>query len=303
MPEILIDGFRFSRWAGGKQLLVVESDRLPECIEYCNQKQINWLHISPYHGYHLDNVDFLCECKHVTGISMQRGFSDYGGLYQLPRLASLSVIFTHDIRLSELPALSDLSTDWSPQIEGTLLAAKLLKRLWLRGYKPKCRDLSQMEALKHLDDLHIILSPIRSVRGIEALSKLKKLGLSYCYQLEDIRPISKLAGALQELEISHCKKIKDITYIRVLKRLRKAILSDSGNISSLNFIRRMPRLEFLSFVGTNVLDGDMTPCFKLKYAGFLKKRHYSHSPEQVADIIGSKTPVRGSANQTKTHLS
>jgi hypothetical protein len=292
MAEIVIDGFRYSQWAGGKQLLIVESDRLRECISYCNEKQITQLHISPYHGYYLDDLDFLRECKHVQFVHMQRGFSDYSGLYEMPCLASLSVVFPHNIDVSVLPALKDLSTDWNPKIDAALFRVKSLERLWLRGYKPQDKDLSRMKELKKLTDLSVVLSTIQTLHGIQALTKLKKLCLSHCRKLEDIDKISSLAKNLEELEICSCKKIKDLTVIRVLKALRKAILGDGGDIPTLKFVEQMPYLEFLSFVGVNVLDGDMTPCMKLKYAGFSKKKHYSHTPEEIREIIDGRTPTR-----------
>jgi len=43
----------------------------------------------------------------------------------------------------------------------------------------------------------------------------------------------------------------------------------------------MPALESFAFVGTKVLDGDMTPAIRLKYAGFDDKRHYSHTIDEV----------------------
>ena len=47
MSEVMIDGFRFSKWAYGRQLLIVESARLRECIDYILTNHITWLHISP----------------------------------------------------------------------------------------------------------------------------------------------------------------------------------------------------------------------------------------------------------------
>src|SRR6266496_398740 len=268
MPEVIIDGFRFDQWAGGRQLLIVESNRLRECIEYCNAKRIEWLHISPYHGYQLEDVDFLRECPHVTSVHMQRGFSNYRGLYALPHLRWLSVIFPHEIDFSELRSLVDLATDWNPGVDKSLFSASSLNHLWLRGYKPKERNLGNMERFKNLKDLSVILSPVRTAQGLENLPKLTKLGLHYCRVLDDLQPLAGIAETLEELEIDHCKKISDLTVVRVLKHLRKLILSDCGSVPSLEFSRQMPSLEFLSFVGTNVLDGDMTPCFRLRYAGF-----------------------------------
>jgi len=289
MAEIVLDGFRFSQWAGGRQLLIVESERLEQSVAYCNKKQIRWLHISPYHGYELDDLEFLPKCRTVTGIHLQGGVSNFDGLYRLQNLESLSVVFPHHLMLSEFPKLTDLATDWNPSIDESLFKVKSLSRLWIRKYKPVNEDLERIKALKGLEELTIIESSIRSLEGIQALSQLKTLGLAYCRKLVTIESLLELKGNLRELEIDHCKGIKDLSVIGALTQLRKAILADNGEIPSLEFVRGMPRLEFLSFVGTKVRDGDMTPCFSLKYAGFLKRRGYSHTPEEVADMIAKQS--------------
>lgn len=284
VANIEIDGFRFAQWPGGRQFLRVESDRLSDCVRYCNEKKIEWLSITPAYDYNLNDLDFLRDCRHVVGIHLMCRFSDMGGLYCLPRLRFLSAVCQHEIDLSAISSLEDLSTDWNPHIDKGLFSSKSLSRLWLRYYKPKERNLTQIAALANLESLSIILSPIVSIRGVESLSKLKQLELAYCRRLEDIRPLEETPGILEELELDHCKKV-DLTRLQLLRKLRKLMLSEMGTIPSLSFIRSMPKMKFLSFVGTNVLDGDMTPCFNLEYAGFLMKRHYSHTFEQVREAI------------------
>jgi hypothetical protein len=39
---------------------------------------------------------------------------------------------------------------------------------------------------------------------------------------------------------------------------------------------KMLNLEFISFVGTNILDGNLHWCKGIGYVGFENKRHYSH---------------------------
>ena len=288
MSTITIAGFKFFDWAGGKKFLIIESDRLRECIDYCRREHIVSVAVSPYHGYLLDDVDFLSGCPHVRAVYLQRELLDYCGLYSLPNLQWLSAIFRHSIDFSKLPSIQVISTDWNPSTHKALISSCSLAKLWLRGYKPQSSDLSEIRALGKLVDLHLLLSPIKSVSGIESLSRLKKLGLSYCPRLRDITSLLLLENSLQELEIDHCKQIQNLDQIRALKNLRKAILADSGVLPSLKFIEKMPRLEFLSFVGMNVLDGDMTPCLKLKYAGFLPKRHYSHTSQEIARMKRTK---------------
>ncbi|MDE7303291.1 MAG: hypothetical protein K2N60_08260, partial [Oscillospiraceae bacterium] len=57
------------------------------------------------------------------------------------------------------------------------------------------------------------------------------------------------------------------------------------DIDSLDFILDMPKLREISFVNSNIIDGDMTPLLKhspkLEFVGFNNKRHYSHLWEDV----------------------
>ena len=151
--------------------------------------------------------------------------------------------------------------------------------------------------------LGVVQCSIDSATGVEHLRKLCCLELSYCPRLEDITPLARLSDGLLELELDHCKKIPDLTFLRCLRRLRKLIVSDCGEVATLGFIKAMTDLEFLSFVGTNVLDGDMTPCFNLKYAGFMNKRHYSHTFEEVeakiAEPAGKGSDLNDGFNSSK----
>src|SRR5437868_3296577 len=107
MSEIVIDGFKFMRWPDGKLFLVVESNRLAECVAYCRASNIKWLHITPSHGYRLHDLDFLRDCAHVTGVFLMCEFSDMEGLYSLADLSFLSAVCRHSIELSAFPQLSD----------------------------------------------------------------------------------------------------------------------------------------------------------------------------------------------------
>ena len=49
-----------------------------------------------------------------------------------------------------------------------------------------------------------------------------------------------------------------------------------GEIPALAFLNKLMELESFSFLGTDIIDGDLTPCLRLKFAGFLDKRHHSH---------------------------
>ena len=195
----------------------MESGRLLDCVRFCVDRKIEWLHISPYHGYYLKDVDFLSACGHVKGIHMQVGFDNYEGLYGLPCLTNLSVIFPNLIEFPRLRHLSDLATDWGEEIDDFLFAAKSIRRLWLRGYKPRSRGLERMYLLPQVERLHIVGSPIYSISGLQSVVELKALGLSYCSKLQEIHALGCLTSSLEELQLDHCKAITDFLVVKELK--------------------------------------------------------------------------------------
>ena len=143
-----------------------------------------------------------------------------------------------------------------------------------------------MPELHNLEDLSIIQSPIKTIEGIHRFPSLKQLELAYLPKLETLSAIAELKNSLLELlECDHCKKVGDYEVIQYLKNLKILRFNDCGEIPTISFINDMPLLEKLSFVKTNILDGNLHPCLKLKYAGFFAKRHYSHTPEQIEAAI------------------
>lgn len=284
MSRITEDGFLFSVWPGGTRLLVVQSYRLAECVAYCREKQIQWLEINGF-SYDFDDLEFLRDCGHVIGLFVD-ALPDMSGLYQLDKLAYLKIRSQSYIKLSNLPALGHLEVDWSPGVARSLPDCKSLLRLSLSGYKAKSADLSDLKSLTTLRSLKIVRSAITSLKGIDSLGSLSELCLAYCPKLANVSALTNLP--LEQLELDHCKRFP-LGDLEMLVHLRKMILADCGSVPSLQFLRSMPEMEFLSFVGTTVADGDMTPLFGLKYAGFLNKRTYSHTFAQVEHIIKERT--------------
>ena len=65
------------------------------------------------------------------------------------------------------------------------------------------------------------------------------------------------------------------------------MLSKCADIPSLAFIGKLQKLEFLSFVGTKILDGDLSFCERLEYTGFDNKKNYSHTMDEMK-LINAK---------------
>jgi len=286
--KLMIDGFQFTHyeWMPGERLLVVQSNRLHQSVEYINAKQVKGVAIAPVSGYDLTDIDFLNDCPDVIAVELGARLSNMEGLYALPNLAYLKVPFQHKISLSRFGSLTDLHTEWNAKVHRELVSLRKLSRLCLRKYRRT--SLVDLAALQSLTSLQVIQSPLTSLAGIAAFSNLTALEVSYCRNFSDIDEISAVAGTLKTIEFDHCKRIADFSRLCALKSLQKLMLSDCGSMPNLQFIREMPRLEFFSFVNTHVADGDLSPCLNLRYVGFMDKKRYSHSSKEVRAIIESR---------------
>jgi hypothetical protein len=100
-----------------------------------------------------------------------------------------------------------------------------------------------------------------------------------------------LSQSIETLFIESCKKITDYEILGNLKFLKKLRISDSGEIQSLSFIKQLKDLDFLSFWGTKVLDGDISHCEGIKFVGFDDKRHYNRKSKDFEDTNINYPPV------------
>lgn len=135
-------------------------------------------------------------------------------------------------------------------------------------------SLTKLSSLTNLEKLKLTQIGVKDLNGIEYLRKLENLTINYCTKLKDISRISA-CSKLKKIEFNTCKKIENFDCLSTLKKVQGLVISNCGNIPSLNFIKYMLGLKFLSFVDTNIVDGDLTECFKLQCVGTNDKRHYN----------------------------
>lgn len=267
--------------------IYVESDRLSECLDYYKRNKFEGIAISRHHGYKSDDINFLKECPKTTAVYLQTEISDISGLYNLKKLRWLLIAeLPGTIDLSRFPDLDCLRITWGSNLINLDSCSKL-RCLSLGKYNSKSKNLHELPPLENIEELTLTQSTITSLAGIENFPNIKRLELNYLPQLGDISQLAFVAKSLKYLEFDHCKKInyKDVT---VLKSLKSLMLSACGEVSSISFIREMPALERFTFVGTNVLNGDMTPLLSLKTVGFLEKKHYSHTQDEIEGLIRKK---------------
>lgn len=148
----------------------------------------------------------------------------------MPRLESLEVNVPMRFKAEDFPALKSLSM--LPDKPGKLLDQALrlpLQELNLFNV-PFDESLFARIAALPLVSLGLMAGrSLKTLAGIEQLSRLRSLRLKNQGALETIRPIAALP-ALEWLSIQYCKKIADIHVLEELAGLQELTLVGCGNI-------------------------------------------------------------------------
>lgn len=261
----------------GQEMLYINSQYLSDCIKYLYENNLRFIAISSFHNYLLDNLNFLIEHKDfIEGLSI---LDDKWDLSILNHLHKLKYIGVPDngkdlIDLKNFPNLEVAGVTFSPRLKG-LEHCNKLKSLTLSNYISKFGDLTELPFISNLEHLSLIKPSISTLNGIDKFTKINKLEIFDAPKLQKLEMIYNLSLCLEELEFEKCKHIKDYEVLGKLINLKKLIILESGQIPSLSFVNNLKNLSFLSFYGTNVLDGNIEYCAGINYVGFDNKRHYS----------------------------
>jgi len=271
-----------------RDTLIIESEKIPECMEFFrNNNYLQKIWISRFHGYLEKDISFLKEYSYVKKIIINGPF-EISGLYYLNDLEFLSYenyIKEQSLDLSYFKNIKTCYLDLSSKIKG-LNSLSEVRDIRLFHYTVKEKDLTGLDNLKQLESFFISMSNIDSLTGIQEFKKLKKIEFHYLRNLLDIEAVANLSETLEFLTFGNAKKITDFESVKSLKNLKVLGFNDCGSIPSIKFINDMPNLESFRFVGTNVLDGDLSPLKRLRFAGFLNKKHYSITYEELAKLHG-----------------
>lgn len=163
--------------------------------------------------------------------------------------------------------------------------------LFADGYKPKSKCVRDLPADPHMLFLELVQSNIESFDGVSVFSRLKRLEAHYCLKLASDKGLAELADSIEWLHISQSKKFQPGADLLRLRNLKVLCLNHCGPIPSLSFLDHFPELVDFRFVGTNIIDGDLTPLLRhphLCNAGFLDKRHYNLKAAYVDEQLKAK---------------
>lgn len=291
MVEITPEGFKILIRTDGSKEFMIDSDRLEACIEYIKKKDIRLIGINSFLGYKRNDIYFLSElADFVEGIIVPEIFSDLSVLNGLHKLKTLGFADNKKtiLDLSNFPDLSTLACDYSPRLKG-LETCEQLQSLTLSGYKSGDKTIETIPPLSSLVTLNLFITNIISLVGIGRFPILKELTLFRAGRLENISGLKEIKDTLTTIEFDSCKRIRDYSNVLgELTKLKRLIIGRSASLASLSFVKSLENLEFISFVGTNIVDGDLSPTVGIGYVGFDDRQHYSH---KFSEISGRKSKI------------
>ncbi len=269
----------------GTSTLWVDSSRIEACLQRYRGGGIETVGVNPQRGYSLRDLSFVREYPDIRDLLVVHpvgGDFDLAPILELESLESLTISGPIALPVSRFARLRVLRGNWHPDL--SLSGCHGLEVLDLSGYRPARKDLSELPSMPALRELVVTSSNLVTTRGIEQLGQLVRLELGYLPQLRRLDGLEALS-ALKALTLVHCRKCDVVEKVSQLGGLEVLSVISSGELAGVSFVAGMPHLEEFRFVGTNIRDGDLTPLLRLRRVHFVRKRHYSHTPEQLRKAI------------------
>lgn len=274
---------KWGRW----RIAWASSANLDAVVKLLRGSEIDGVGLSPHHGYTGDPA-FLNDLPAFAGIVVTEPASFGIGAIPRPhelRFLTIASARSRGIDFTGFCNLDHLGIHWHPadvlpNVNSTLTS------LYLYGFKPKTKDLSSFPEFANLRTLELVQAGVTSLDGIERLGRLRELDVSYCKALATIAALVRTPVERVHFEV--CGRIEDIPMLSQCPRIKSIRMSSCGNLQSLGFLKASKTIEEFRFVKMGVADGDMTPLLELKSVGFIDKRGYSHTSEQVSAIIAKR---------------
>ena len=238
-----------------------------------------------------EDIGFLKQCETIECLRVHPAITsqnfDYSPIYELPRLKWLQCETSYgekgeyisSIDYSRFPNLKWLSIIGSKGHLNVQKADNVVSLFFDEAF-PKSADLKNVIPTKNLEMFSITRASIRSLEGIDAAKKLKKLELYYNRSLTDISALAALKDSLVSLTIEKCGRIHDFSVLKELSNLECLILKGSNTIPDLKFLLQLPKLKHLH-ITMNVADGDMHWCQNVPYVKIQNRKHYSHKDSEM----------------------
>lgn len=258
---------------------VLHSGWTNKLLGYLRSNEVIELELNQAKGWTGQDLSFLHDLNNIKSFEiLDFNIRNVEPIHCLGNLAHLhvSTYCSTKIDFSSFPKLRSCILEWRPKAV-SIFDCDTLQDLFINRYSGKV--FSPFSKLVQLESLAVYNSPIPSLDGISALTKLRSLRLANLRRLASLDGIEHLAN-IEELDIHSCRSISHINQIESLLRIKNFGINECGKIESLKPLARLADLELVGFYGsTNIVDGDLSPLLhkrKLIRAAFQNRRHYSH---------------------------
>lgn len=272
--------------------LIIEKNNYQDVIKFMNRHNIKHLEINPNY-FKYNELDFLEEFLFLEELTiLKKSIKDISPIQDLVNLKGINIEHKIKGRLNfELfTKLENCYFVWGIEGSETIFNSYSLKSLRIDNFNMS--NLAEFYKLNQLVDFSICSGKISSLEGIQNLTKLAKVDLTGCSNLQTIDSIELLEN-LESLRLDFCKRVDDLEPIASLIKLKSLSLNSIGEVPTIEFFFGLSRLEELFFTdSTNILDGNLNVLRflnekrNLKKVIYKKRRHYSHKPEE----LGYKVP-------------
>ena len=118
MAIIEKNGFKFFDGIK-KKSMIIESEKLDQCLSYCIEHDIENISINRFHGYKFSNINFLEKVSFFKSVSISANEIDLSALHYLKQLKSLTISekIKQTIDFSSFPEINEISAIWSKKIQ------------------------------------------------------------------------------------------------------------------------------------------------------------------------------------------
>lgn len=130
---------------------------------------------------------------------------------------------------------------WAPNVRDIQVLTNCNNLIHLKIYECNVVDIPILDAMINLEVLIIRSKNLRNIEALKALKKLRRLEI-WSAELSNIESLSSITS-LEYLNLSGCPKIKDISPVNELQKLKEVDLRDMNVDSSL--IIQNPNIQVL----------------------------------------------------------
>lgn len=145
------------------------------------------------------------------------------------------------------------------------------------------RGLSTMAGVPQFTELSLDGCAVTDLTSLRELTQLKRLELTSCELLTELKPLAKLKG-LEELDLSFCGSLEDLAALSELTSLAVLHLVRCTEVTDLGPLTRLTNLRSLSLARCDGIT-DLTPLRSLVSLTLLEINYCTH-PTDLAQLVG-----------------